>query len=161
MNGDNNNNNHNGSDLLLRLVSSAVIIAIVYYTVIKAPNWFFCAVLTAMVGFALAEFYSLVEKKGIPIFKVSGISIGVLVPLSIFFEFEPTKGWELIFIIAVLLTIFILQFTRRDSSNAIVGVSTTIFGILYISWTFSFLLKLKLITSPLLPAGSLLVALLL
>ena len=114
-----------------------------------------------MIALALNEFYTLVEKKGIAIFKISGISIGILVPTSIFFAFEPTKGWELLFIIAVLLTIFILQFTRSESNQAIVGVSTTTFGILYISWTFSFLMKLKLIQQDSLPAGGLLVAFLL
>ncbi|MFA5164983.1 MAG: phosphatidate cytidylyltransferase [Candidatus Omnitrophota bacterium] len=159
MTGQDNGNNHN--NIIPRFVSSALIIAFVYFTVMVWPDWVFCSVLTLMIGMALYEFYSLVEKKGIPIFKTSGISIGVLVPLSIFFTFEPTKGWELLFIIAVLLTIFILQFTRRENSNAIFGVSTTIFGILYISWTFSFMLKLKLMENPALPDGSLLVAFLL
>lgn len=159
MSGEGNNNHNN--NLVPRLISSVFLIAFVFFTVLVWPDWFFCAVLTVMIALALNEFYSLVEKKGISIFKISGISIGILVPVSIFREFEPTKGWELIFIIAVLLTIFILQFTRRESDQAIVGVSTTIFGILYISWTFSFLMKLKLIEQNSLPAGSLLVAFLL
>lgn len=152
-------NNHN--NLIPRFISSVLVILFVFFTVMVWPNWFFCVVLTAMIAVALNEFYTLVEKKGIPIFKISGISIAVLVPTSIFFDFEPTKGWELIFIIAVLLIIFILQFTRNESNQAIVGVSTTIFGILYISWTFSFMMKLKLMPQGLLPAGSLLVAFLL
>ncbi len=154
-----NGNNHN--NIIPRFISSALIIAFVYFTVMVWPDWVFCSVLTLMTGMALYEFYTLVERKGIPIFKTSGISIGILVPLSIFFTFEPTKGWELLFIIAVLLTIFVLQFTRRENSNAIFGVSTTIFGILYISWTFSFMLKLKLMENPALPSGGLLVAFLL
>lgn len=152
-------NNHN--NLIPRFISATLLILFVFFTVMVWPNWFFCAVLTVMIALALNEFYTLVEKKGIAIFKISGISIGILVPTSIFFAFEPTKGWELLFIIAVLLTIFILQFTRSESNQAIVGVSTTIFGILYISWTFSFLMKLKLIQQDSLPAGSLLVAFLL
>lgn len=152
---------HNDNNLVMRLISSVLLILFVLFTVMVWPNWFFCIVLTVMIAMALNEFYSLVERKGIPIFKISGISIGILVPTSIFFSFEPTKGWELLFIIAVLLTIFILQFTRSESNQAIVGVSTTIFGILYISWTFSFMMKLKLISQGSLPAGSLLVAFLL
>ncbi len=153
---DQGNNN-----LIPRLISSAIIIAFVIYTILCSPNWFFCLVLTIMTAMALYEFYTLVEKKGIHLFKISGMSIGIIVPVSIFFAFEPTKGWELFFIIAVLLTIFILQFTRRESDQATVGVSTTIFGILYISWTFSFLMKLKMFSMPMLPSGSLLVAFLL
>ena len=144
--------------LIPRFIWSLVLIIFVVFTVFVFPNWFFCLVLTAMIAAALYEFYSLVEKKGVAIFKISGIAIGIIVPLSIFFSFEPTNGWELLFIIAVLLAIFILQFTRKESNQAIVGVSTTIFGILYISWTFSFLMKLKMISEPYLPSGSLLVA---
>lgn len=154
-------NNDHSNNLVIRFVSSVLLILFVFFTVMVWPNWFFCTVLTVMIALALNEFYTLVEKKGIAIFKISGISIGILVPTSIFFTFEPTKGWELLFIIAVLLTIFILQFTRSESNQAIVGVSTTTFGILYISWTFSFLMKLKLIQQDSLPAGSLLVAFLL
>jgi len=152
--------NHN-NNFLSRFISATLLILFVFFTVMVWPNWFFCVVLTTMIALALNEFYTLVEKKGIAIFKISGISIGILVPTSIFFSFEPTKGWELLFIIAVLLTIFILQFTRSESNQAIVGVSTTTFGILYISWTFSFLMKLKLLQQDSLPAGSLLVAFLL
>lgn len=147
--------------IIPRFIWSVILIAFVIFTVFVFPDWFFCLVLTAMIAAALYEFYSLVEKKGVVIFKVSGIAIGIIVPLSIFFSFEPTKGWELLFIIAVLLTIFILQFTRKESNQAIVGVSTTLFGILYISWTFSFLMKLKMVSEPYLPSGSLLVAFLL
>ena len=157
-----NNNNHNShNNLMPRLISSVLIILFVIFTVLVWPNWFFCLVVTVMIAMALNEFYSLVEKTGRPIFKISGISIAILVPTSIFFAFEPTKGWELLFIIAVVLIIFILQFTRRENDQAIVGVSTMIFGILYISWTFSFLMKLKLIQQDAVPAGSLLVAFLL
>ena len=91
-------NNHN--NLIPRLISSVLIILFVLFTVLVWPNWFFCLVLTAMIAMALNEFYTLVEKKGIPIFKISGISIAILVPTSIYFAFEPTKGWELLFIIA-------------------------------------------------------------
>lgn len=149
------------NNIIPRFIWSLILIAFVIFTVLVFPDWFFCLVLTAMIAAALYEFYSLVEKKGVVIFKISGIAIGIIVPLSIFFSFEPTKGWELLFIIAVLLTIFILQFTRKESNQAIVGVSTTLFGILYISWTFSFLMKLKMVSEPYLPSGSLLVAFLL
>ena len=36
-----------------------------------------------------------------------------------------------------------MQFKRRDSSGVIVDISTTIFGILYVSWFFSFIIKIR------------------
>lgn len=147
--------------LTARIVSSLILIAFVIFTIFVFPAWFFCLVTTAIIALALYEFFSLAERKGILIFKYIGILIGITFPISIYRSFEPTKGWELVFIIAIVLLIFILQFTRRESNQAIVGVSTTIFGILYISWAFSFLMKLRLISDTALPSGSLLVAFLL
>jgi phosphatidate cytidylyltransferase len=78
-------------------------------------------------------------------YKYFGTVIGVIIPLSIFFHFELTKGWELLFLGAALVTLFILQFSRRESTNAVLGISSTMFGILYISWLFSFMIKLRLL----------------
>ena len=63
--------------------------------------------------------------------------------------------------VMVFLTLFLLQLRRRDSSQAIVGVSTALFGIFYVSWCFSFLIKLRFLSGPSLPSGSWLVVLLL
>jgi phosphatidate cytidylyltransferase len=47
----------------------------------------------------------------------------------------------------------VLQFTRRDSSQALSSIAVTLFGLLYIAWFFSFFIKLKFM-----PDGALLVA---
>ena len=106
-------------------------------------RWVFIIVLLALTIGGLYEFFYLIKKKGIPIYSYTGIIFGVMIPLSIFFQFEPTKRWELLFIVLVLLLIFILQLNRRDNTNAIVGISTTLFGVLYVSWFFSFLIKIR------------------
>lgn len=106
-------------------------------------KWSFIAVLLALTIGGLYEFFYLIKKKGIPIYSYTGIAIGVLIPLSIFLRFEPTKGWELLFFVIVLCMIFLMQFTRKDNTNAIVGISTTLFGVLYVSWLFSFLIKIR------------------
>jgi len=106
-------------------------------------QWIFIAVISALTMGGLYEFFSMVKKKGIPIYSYVGTFIGALIPLSIFSRFELTKNWELLFIVLAFLIILIMQFARRDNSNAIVGISTTLFGILYVSWFFSFLVKIR------------------
>ncbi len=106
-------------------------------------NWVFLVVLMALIIGGLYEFFYLINKKGIPIYSYTGILIGCLIPLSIYFRFQPTKGWELLFIVIALITIFMMQFARKDNNNAIVGISTTLFGVLYVSWFFSFLIKIR------------------
>jgi phosphatidate cytidylyltransferase len=106
-------------------------------------QWIFIIVLLALIISGLYEFFYLLKKKGIPIYSYTGIFIGVLIPVSTFLRFEPTKGWELFFIVLVLLMIFFMQFMRQDNTNAIIGISTTLFGVLYVSWFFSFLIKIR------------------
>jgi len=45
--------------------------------------------------------------------------------------------------VLALLFILLMQFKRRDSSGVIVDISTTLFGILYVSWFFSFMIKIR------------------
>ena len=108
-------------------------------------DWFFIITIILLTMGGLYEFYYLMKKKGIPIYSYVGILIGALIPYSIFAKFEPTKNWELLFIVLTFLTILFLQFARNDNSNAVVGISTTLFGILYVSWFFSFLIKIRML----------------
>ncbi|MFH1459835.1 MAG: phosphatidate cytidylyltransferase [Candidatus Omnitrophota bacterium] len=140
----------------VRVITTSLVILSVFLGIFFMPQWFFTAVVVFLIGIGLFEFYGLIEKKGIFIYKYFGIFLGILIPLSIYFKFEPTKGWELFFIVTTTLIFFMLQFIRKDSSQAIVGISTTFFGIFYVSWFFSFLIKIRFM-----PYGTLLAAFLL
>ena len=124
-----------------RLASSTIMILISLAAVLN--QWMCIIVLLTLTIGGLYEFFYLIKKKGIPIYSYTGIVLGALIPLSIFFKFEPTKRWELLFIVLLLLMIFIMQLSRRDNTNAIIGISTTLFGVLYVSWFFSYLLKIR------------------
>jgi len=124
-----------------RILSAALMIFLVCCAIFN--RWAFIIFHLALTIGGLYEFFYLTKKKGIPIYSYTGIVIGCFIPLSIFMRFEPTKGWELLFIVLVLLTIFLMQFTRKDNDKAIIGISTTLFGIIYVSWFFSFLIKIR------------------
>ena len=126
-----------------RLMSASMMILVTIAAIVNL--WIFMVVLLALTVGGLYEFFSLIKKKGIPIYSYMGIMIGIIIPLSIVAGFELTKNWELLFIVLLLLLIFLLQFVRRDNTNAIVGISTTLFGILYVSWFLSFLIKIRLL----------------
>lgn len=124
-----------------RVLSSAFMILLTFLAVLN-PWTFLLFFLLLMVG-GLYEFFYLIQKKGIPIYSYTGILIGILIPLSIFFKFELTRNWELLFVVLVLLLVFMMQFARNDNTNAIIGISTTLFGVLYVSWFFSFLVRIR------------------
>jgi phosphatidate cytidylyltransferase len=100
-------------------------------------------ILTGLIIGCLYEFFTMLQKKGIGIYKYFGIGLGAIIPLSITFRFELTRGWELLFMVLAFLFLILMQFKRRSNSGAIADISTTIFGIFYISWFLSFLIKIR------------------
>lgn len=128
-----------------RLISSLVWSAIIFLAIKYQLVFSVCIMSLVIVG--LYEFFSLIEKKGIQIYKYFGMFIGIIIPLSVLYKFELTKGWELLFIVMALLSLFVLQLKRKDNSQAIAGISATLFGILYVSWFFSFLIKIRYLPS--------------
>lgn len=124
-----------------RFLSAALMIIFAVLTVFF--KWLLGIAVILLIAGGLYEFFTLIEKKGVPIYKYFGILTGVVIPASIFFRFELTRNWELLFIVVLVTVIFLLQFTRRENSQAVVGISTTLFGVLYVSWFFSFLLKIR------------------
>jgi len=127
--------------LIKRIISSIILLCILVITI--PIDWLFGILVTAFTIVGLYEFFTMLENKGINIYKYFGIAMGVIIPLSIVFRFELTRNWELLFIVLALLFLIIMQFRRRENSGVIVDISTTIFGLLYISWFLSFLIKIR------------------
>lgn len=124
-----------------RIISSIILLSIFLATLFI--DWLFGLLVTAFIIVGLYEFFTMVETKGINIYKYFGIGIGAMIPLSILFHFELTRSWELLFIGLALLFLILMQFRRRENSGVIVAISTTIFGILYVSWFLSFFIKIR------------------
>ncbi len=127
--------------LTKRITTSAVLISVISGVIFF--DWLCGLVVTLFIIAGLYEYFTMLEKKGINIYKYFGIGMGTIIPLSIMFRFEPTKGWELLFIVLALFFLILMQFRRRDNDGVIVDISTTLFGILYVSWFFSFLIKIR------------------
>ncbi|MFH0828149.1 MAG: phosphatidate cytidylyltransferase [Candidatus Omnitrophota bacterium] len=124
-----------------RIISSFLLIGMVVASVLNIWVFNFSMMLITVLG--LYEFFTMLERKGISIYKYVGIGMGMVIPLSIMFHFELTKKWELFCIVLLLLFLTIMQFKRRQSQGAIIGISTTLFGILYVSWFLSFIIKIR------------------
>ena len=126
-----------------RIITSIFLIVLTVLILGVFPEWVFGVVVTLFIGISLYEFFNLVERKGIAIYKYSGIAMGILIPMAIFLRLEPLSAWELLFIVSSCLCFFVLRFTRRDNSHALVDISVTMLGIIYISWFLSFLIKVR------------------
>ena len=141
--------------LARRIVTSALVLALAGLVMFAFPAWAFTLLASIMISIALKEFFSMAGKKGIVVYEYFGITIGALIPLIIYFQkgLEGYFALEPFFIVIACLFIFVLQFIRRDSANAVSSIAVTLFGLLYIAWFFSFFVKLKFM-----PGGTLLVA---
>ena len=127
--------------IIKRIFTSLFLILIVGISVTK--DWLASIMVIFFATLALYEFFTLVERKGIVIFKYFGLGIGLVILLSVSIRFEVTRGWELLFITLALLSLMLIQFKRRENSGVIIGLSTTIFGIFYIPWFMGFLIKVR------------------
>jgi len=124
-----------------RIFSSMFMIAVTAAAIIY--EWAFILGIVALTVGGLYEFFHMIKRKGIPIYSYFGILIGVAIPLTIYGRFELTRNWEFLLIVMAFLTILLFQFARKDNTNAIVGISTTMFGVFYVSWLLSFLIRVR------------------
>jgi len=130
-----------------RIVSALILITIIALAIYidwrNLLSFTVCGIIvTIFTILGLYEFFTMLEHKGIKIYKYVGIVLGAIIPLSIVFRFEPTRKWELLFIVIAFLFLILMQFRRRNNSGVVVDISTTLFGIMYVSWFFSFAIKI-------------------
>lgn len=136
--------------MIKRLVSSLVLGVIVLGSVIYYPM---CGVVVSFfIIIALYEFFYMVEKKGVRLFRPFGIFVGALIPITIYFRFSIGEGGQFLFVVIGLFLFFLLELTKKKTHQPILSISATVFGIIYISWCFSFLIRIRQ-----LPEGALLI----
>jgi phosphatidate cytidylyltransferase len=104
----------------------------------------FSIVASIFIGLGLYEFFRLDSKNIFPkSFVYLGIISGMLLPYITYF-YRPTGGlWEALFFIIVLISLFLIQFTRKENQNASALIALTLFGIFYIGWFFTYLVKIR------------------
>ncbi len=118
------------------LLSIITIFGVIYYPL--------CGLLTTLLIMAgLYEFFYMVEKKGVRMFKSLGLVLGALIPITIYFRFTIGEGSQFLFIVLGLFIIFLLELTKQDTYQSVLSISATVFGVIYISWCFSFLIRIR------------------
>ncbi|HPN73256.1 MAG TPA: hypothetical protein PKZ41_04600, partial [Candidatus Omnitrophota bacterium] len=67
-----------------RSAVSIALMAAVLGIIYLLPEWMFCVVIAAFIGVGQNEFFAMVEKRGIFVYKYFGVIAGVLLPVVIF-----------------------------------------------------------------------------
>ncbi len=142
-----------------RLVSSAALIAVVVWTLFWLPLWAFALVVIAFIGMALYEFFTMVRHRGILVHRPLSIGLGVIFTALVAWRVLVEPGlivppllskdvtmfgwaWD-IFWPATIVLIFLRQFTRLNTFEALSGLATTLFGLAYIAGLFSYMFYLR------------------
>lgn len=142
-----------------RLISSTLLVSLVLATLFVFPLWVYALVVTGFIAVALFEFFTMVRHRGILVHRPLGIALGViftglvawrslvepgLVPTPILGPGATAISWMWdIFWPATVVIIFIRQFTRENTFEALGGVATTLFGLAYVAALFSYLFYLR------------------
>lgn len=143
-----------------RLPVSVVLVAVVLGTLFHLPLWCFVLTVMAFTGAALFEFFTVVRNRGILIHRPLGVTLGLVLSLILAWRnlvapglmavpawLAPAGplmawGWHVFWPGAIIL-VCIRQLGRENNSEAVNGVSTTLFGLAYIATLFSYLYSLR------------------
>ena len=151
-------------NLASRLGSSAVLIGLVIATLFYFPLWTYALVICGFVTAALYEFFTMVRHRGILVHRPLNVGLGVvftilvawrsmvepgLVPTPILGQGATAISWMWdIFWPATIVIIFIRQFTRKNTFEALGGLATTLFGLAYIAALFSYFFYIRTTKNP-------------
>ena len=145
--------------LVARLCSSTVLVSLVLATLFVFPLWAYAMVICGFVAVALYEFYTMVRHRGILVYRPLTVGLGVVFTLLVAWRSmvepglvpTPVMGpgasaiswmWD-IFWPATIVIIFIRQFTRENTFEALGGLATTLFGLAYIAALMSYFFYLR------------------
>ena len=129
--------------LIRRVWTSVFLIGLTFYFLFFQGVFLFSLEVLLFTGLALFEFFTLLRRAAVPCFRLFGVAMGLVIPLVVYMELGQTRSGEVLFLILGCLFLFLIQFTHKNNSQALVGISLTLFGILYVSWFLSFLIKIR------------------
>jgi phosphatidate cytidylyltransferase len=145
-----------GAVFVRRLLSSLVLWAVVVGALF-APDrmlsgFLFLLAMMTLAGTGLAEFYGLMDKRGLACFKEWGIVGGLLLMGSSFAYLsgalgthdQPAKAndFETGFLVLFVLGLCVRQFLSRTNPSGLVAISTTLFGLMYVPYLLNFFQKI-------------------
>ena len=144
-----------------RLLASVILVGLVLGTLFWFPLWVYPLVICAFITAALYEFFTMVRHRGILVHRPLSVGLGVvftalvawrslvepgLVPTPVVGPGATAISWMWdIFWPATIVIIFIRQFTRENTFEALGGLATTLFGLAYVAALFSYFFYIRAI----------------
>jgi phosphatidate cytidylyltransferase len=136
------------STFLFRFASTIVLWSIALVIAFSGHEIAFHALISIFGMVALLEFYTMLDHKGLPNFKVVGMICGAIMLVGSFYYFSrmgPARSYdfEVASLVFFLLTMFTREmFARLRDDQPLQAMAYTLFGLLYIVWLFNFMTKI-------------------
>jgi phosphatidate cytidylyltransferase len=143
------------SVFVLRFISTIVLWSIALLIAFSGFEILFWLLISAFGMIGLLEFYRMLDHKGLPNFKVTGMICGAVMLGGSFYYFSkmgPARSYdfEVAVLLFFLLTVFARQmFARLRDDEPLQTMAYTLFGLLYVLWLFNFITKIVYLTPPL------------
>ncbi|MBN1675400.1 MAG: CDP-archaeol synthase [Kiritimatiellae bacterium] len=140
-----------------RVVSGVVIFALLLAAVVWLPTKGVLPVLLLISALASLEFYHLLDRAGIPSFRIVGVIGGSALITATFFSLlrisasDPTTelstllktyDWEWFVLLGIVMGIFVRQFPQKHNDKPLATIACTLLGVLYVPFLFNFFTKL-------------------
>lgn len=131
-----------------RLLSTLILWALVLGTILSGYEQVYVLMISAIGLLGLWEYYEMLDRRGVPNFKLTALICAVFFFAGSFYTFRsqgPDKSYdfEIAVLVVFLLVVFGRQMFRRTrDQNPLETMAYTLFGLLYVVWLFNFLTKI-------------------
>src|SRR6476619_2330144 len=147
------------SVFIFRFASTIVLWSVALLIVFSGYELAFYGLISVVGLIALWEFYTMLDHKGLPNFKITAMICGTVMLCGSFYYFSnfgPGHSYD--FEMAVLLFFLLTVFTRQMFSGLrddapLRTMAYTIFGLLYVLWLYNFITKIVYVV-PRSPTGA-------
>jgi len=140
------------SIFFLRFVTTVALWSLALLIAFSGHEFLFTALICVFGLIALWEFYSMLDHRELPNFKITGMICGAVMLGGSFYYFGkmgPTGSYdfEIAVLLFFLLTVFGRQmFARLRHDEPLQTMAYTLFGLLYVLWLFNFTTKILYLT---------------
>src|SRR3984893_7675230 len=140
------------SVFILRFVSTIALWSVALLIVFSGYEILFWLLISVFGMIGLLEFYRMLDHRGLPNFKITGMLCGAVMLAGSFYYFArmgPAHSYdfEVAVLLFFLLTVFGRQmFARLRQDEPVQTIAYTLFGLLYVLWLFNFMTKIVYLT---------------
>ena len=137
---------------LFRFISTIALWSVALSIALSGHEGAFWALISLFGFIGLWEFYTMLDHKHLPNFKITGMICGAVMLCGSFYYFSrvgPARSYdfELSVLLFFLLTVFTRQiFARLRDDEPLQTMAYTLFGLLYVIWLFNFMTKIVYVT---------------